>query len=347
MSQPVFLAAESNFAPFDPLLDQLCRLISVPGNESPVAEILSDRLKIFGELKSSRWGDLICSRTGNQGQRIKTALAAHMDSPGFIVQQILDDGLLKIIPMGGIQAANGHLRPIRLRTAYSILPGILHRDEEEEEETKAVFFGHFGFSDADEATAAGIRKGDVASWALEPFMMNNLFAAPHLDNRAGCTAMIRAAEILSTRTPDSDVYYLASTCEETRAQRGGVLLAHQVAPDFAVVLDTTYENDDVKLGAGPVLTLYDDAIQMPMSLRDRVIEIAAECKIPLQLEVYNYAGTDARPLAPRGANGCITLPLLIATRFNHAPVEILDPRDLKHAAELAAELICRVEDIIA
>lgn len=347
MSPSVCSTAESSLAQFDPLLDQLCRQISVPGNEHPVAEILSGHLQTLGTLETSRWGDLICSRHGNRGKRLKTALTAHMDSPGFIVQQICDDGLLKMIPMGGIQAANGHLRPVRLRTAHCILQGILHRDEEQDEETKAVFFGHFGFADAEEARATGIRKGDVASWALEPFIMNTLVAAPHLDNRVGCTVMIRAGELLAGRKVSSDVFYLATTCEETRAQRGAVLLGRQVSPDFAVVLDTTYESDDVRLGHGPVLTLYDDAIQMPMNLRDKVIDIAADCGIPLQLEVYNYAGTDARPLAPRGISGCITLPLLVATRFNHAPVEIMDPRDLIHAAELAAELICRVEDIIS
>jgi endoglucanase len=108
------------------------------------------------------------------------------------------------------------------------------------------------------------------------------------------------------------------------------VLAQQVRPDLVVVLDTTYASEEqgVVLGGGPVLTLSDASVLLSPALRDRLMALMAREGVQLQTEVYNFSGTDARAFPQQGL-ACPVLPVLVATRGNHAPRETADLRDME------------------
>ena len=122
---------------------------------------------------------------------------------------------------------------------------------------------------------------------------------------------------------------LGATAAEETGGFGARVLAEKVRPDLAVVLDTTYasEEQDVRLGSGPVLTLSDASVLLSPALRDRVLGLMAEARVPLQTEVYNFSGTDARAFPQQGLS-CPVLPVLVPTLGNHSPCETADQRDL-------------------
>jgi putative aminopeptidase FrvX len=68
------------------------------------------------------------------------------------------------------------------------------------------------------------------------------------------------------------------------------------------------------------------------------------CSHPLQTEVYNTSGTDARAFPVLG-NTMPVLALLLATRGNHSPIESIHKKDLEDwaptLAEVATHLLAR------
>jgi len=95
---------------------------------------------------------------------------------------------------------------------------------------------------------------------------------------------------------------LGATAAEEMGGFGAAVLARHVQPDLAIVLDATYEApaQGVRLGGGPVLTLSDASVLLAPARRDRVAAALAAAGVPLQTEVYNYSGTDARAFPLQG-----------------------------------------------
>lgn len=320
----------------DELFRELSGAVSVPGNEAEVRAILARELSPHGAVETTRHGDLRFTRPGGAGKP-RVAVCCHMDSPGFIVMEIRDDGTLRMIPLGGLDPEVCRLRRVRLRCAGRHLDGLLTL-EPGQEPRRAEYDGFFGFESAEAARAAGVKKGDVAGFAEAPFAIGGLTVAPNVDNRIGCLLAVRTVERLASEELPCALSALATTCEETSLHRGAHLLAERERPDLALVFDVTYEIRDVRMGKGPVLTLSDASVYLSNELRDRVEGIASAAGLALQTEVYNYAGTDAAAFT-RAGGGTLALPLLVATRHNHTPCEVFDPADVEATVGLACELV--------
>jgi putative aminopeptidase FrvX len=111
---------------------------------------------------------------------------------------------------------------------------------------------------------------------------------------------------------------------------GAPVLAQAVRPDLTVCVDATYDSPalGVHLGGGPVLTLSDASVLLGCVERDRMLAFAESAGLPLQTEVYNYSGTDARAFPHAGLPGRV-YPLLLPTTGNHSPVEGAQARDVE------------------
>ena len=132
----------------------------------------------------------------------------------------------------------------------------------------------------------------------------------------------------------------ATACEELGGF-GAPVLARHVQPDLVIVLDATYAapEQNVQLGNGPVLTLSDASVLLSPARRDQVAKLLSDADVPLQTEVYNFSGTDARAFPHQGL-ACPILPLLLATTGNHSPRETADLRDANQLIQ-TIELLAR------
>jgi putative aminopeptidase FrvX len=203
------------------------------------------------------------------------------------------------------------------------------------------FFGSisrdtFEFDNIDDAIRADLRPGDRLCYDPDPGDKNvflgqkgSRLTAPFLDNRAGCYLLTRLARRLASPPDDFPPcnIILGVTALEEIDSDGAYVLAVQTRPDAVIVLDTTYDDNDiaVKCGGGPVLTLVDESICIPLCLRDLLLSETRKCGLPLQLEVTEGM-TDARAFPKAGILAPV-LPLLIPTRGNHSPEETLDMND--------------------
>ena len=80
------------------LLESLTQAHSVPGYEDEVRKIFLDELDGHGEFGADKNGSVYCVR---DSAGPKVMVEGHMDEVGFRVQNILPNGYLKMVTVGG------------------------------------------------------------------------------------------------------------------------------------------------------------------------------------------------------------------------------------------------------
>lgn len=314
----------------DKVLDRLLACHSTPGDEREVRDVLESCWLAAG-WRVGRLGDYAAvARLAEEAQpraRPVLLLCAHMDSPGYAVDRVapLPTSDPARVRFGVAELGSPEFEgraPAVLKTVRGRFAGELVRLDGPEE---AIAFE----CAAGEAAACGLRHGDRVCFApAAARCAGGLLSGAFLDNRLGCWALARVAEEARAWRTGYEVV-LGATASEEVGGFGARVLAAQVRPDAVIVLDTTYESEEqgVRLGGGPVLTLSDASVLVSPAWRDRVAAAMAAAGLPLQTEVYNFSGTDARAFPQAGLAGPV-LPLLLPTRGNHEPVETADSRDL-------------------
>ena len=314
----------------DTVLQRLIDCHSTPGDEGEVSGVLESCWRASG-WQTERFGEyaVIARSTVEKLSRQVLLICAHMDSPGYAIDRMTSVPVPKpgfvrfgVTELGGPDFTDKTAAV--LKTARGRFPGVLLTVQTAGGEADQAFE-----LTADDAAKAEARHGDrICFSAAEAGLLGSQVHGPFLDNRLGCWMLTQlAAEARSWRTEYEIV--LGATASEELCGFGARVLAGHVRPDLVIVLDTTYEAEDqgVRLGCGPVLTLSDTSVLLSPALRDRVLELTARAGVPLQTEVYNFSGTDARAFPQQGL-ACPVLPVLIPTRGNHGPVETADRRDL-------------------
>jgi len=281
-------------------------------------------------LFAERHGDYAVTACGSPDVPDKPVLlvCAHMDSPGYSVDRLRAEpcedagkACFGVTELGSPEFS-GRAAGV-LKTRRGKFPGTLHNLAPEGSDPALRFE-----LDASDAAQADVRHGDRICFGPQSRLAGHMLESPFLDNRLGCWMLTRLASELRAWQTKYRVVLGATACEEM-CGFGARVLAARVRPDLAVVLDTTYESVEqgVGLGRGPVLTLSDASVLLSPAVRDRVLELMARAGVPVQTEVYNFSGTDARAFPQQGLT-CPVLPLLVPTRGNHAPRETADWRDV-------------------
>ena len=85
------------------LLKKLTEASALSGNEKEVRDLIISEVKDYvDDIKTDRIGNLIVYKKGKNLNSKKLMIAAHMDEIGLLVKQIDSKGLLKFMPVGGI-----------------------------------------------------------------------------------------------------------------------------------------------------------------------------------------------------------------------------------------------------
>ncbi|MGG1663639.1 hypothetical protein [Brevibacillus sp. NRS-1366] len=126
--------------------------------------------------------------------------------------------------------------------------------------------------------------------------------AKAFDNRAGCLVAVETLKALQD-VSHPNVVYSGATVQEEVGIRGAQTSATMIQSDVYIALDVTCamdtpgieaNDDDPKVGLGPVIIIYDSGLITNTKLRDLFIDTAEEEGIPYQTEVCIYdGGTDA------------------------------------------------------
>src|SRR5688500_18444098 len=85
------------------LLERLCNVIAVSGDEADVRRIVLEEIKPYAqEVKVDALGNVLAVRSGRGSKRMRVMLDAHMDEVGFMIVADDGEGIYRFENVGGI-----------------------------------------------------------------------------------------------------------------------------------------------------------------------------------------------------------------------------------------------------
>ncbi len=324
--------------PTKPDLNKFVELLqchATPGDEDEVRDWLTADWEAAGWIVT-RHGQYAVSATRPEARpdAPTVLVGAHMDSPGYTVETI-DSETLTCVRIGSPRFAGSSTNAV-LKTNRRKHQVTLEKSGDNDREATFTI-----------NCRAKVKHGDRVCFQSRPQTVNDAFVlAPFVDNRVGCFVL---SELANSRELQRELpvnLILGATSTEEMCGFGAPVLANATRPDLAICLDATYadEAQNVLLGKGPVLTLSDASVILSCAQRDLICKLFKRAGIPLQTEVYNYSGTDARAFPAQGLP-CPVLALLVATEGNHSPVERVAVSDIAAVTEILRHWATTPRDI--
>ena len=249
------------------LLRELCLTDGVSGDEGAVRELIISKIKDVCEYYVDNLGSIICFKKGRKAPEKKLMICAHMDEVGFMITYIRPDGTLSFGNVGGIDPSVVIGRQVRV--GKSRISGVVgstavhNLTKEQREKAPKTDSLYIDIGAADKAEAEKyVSLGDCAYFDSEfTELGDKRIKSKAIDDRAGCAMMI---ELLHEEL-EYDTFFVFNVQEEI-GLRGSTASAFAVAPDYAVVLESTTAADIdgasgakrvCELGGGPVVSFMD------------------------------------------------------------------------------------------
>jgi endoglucanase len=323
------------------LLRKLCTAVAVSGEESEVRRIVLDELKPKAQdYKVDALGNVLITRKGRGGRRLRVMLDAHMDEVGFMLVADSGDGVYEFKIIGGIDAGAVAGKAIVVGEKHT--PGVvgakaihLARDEELK---RPIAEGSLRIDLGPGGKAA---VGDRGTFAPNYHRSGPAILSKSLDDRLGVATLI---ELVRHAPPNVDVL-AAFTVQEEIGLRGAEVAAHYFKPDIAIVIDATPARDlpmqregennfyNTKLGFGPAIYAADSSTIHDRRLIAFLKEIATRAKIPHQIRQPEGGGTDAGAIQ-RAVDGVPVATVSVPHRYPHTSMSIARVDDWQNTLTL-------------
>ncbi|MCM8813148.1 MAG: M42 family metallopeptidase [Candidatus Omnitrophica bacterium] len=339
----------------DELLKQLLGAAGVSGYEQEVARIVHAGFTAAGaRAEIDAFGNVY----GRKGAgRKKILLAAHLDEIGLVVKHITKEGYVNFIKVGGIddRILVGQRVVIKNKQGdaagvIGLKPPHLMKDEERKKTIEYTdLFIDIG-SASREAAQQRIAVGDPVIFEPNAGVLHETVCyGKAVDDRVGCYVLIKILEQLSSL--DAEVTAVATVQEEV-GLKGARTAAFKIAPDFALVFDTTSAGDTplikeqesaLKIGNGASITLMEAGgrgLLVTEKMRAFLIETAQQENIKYQLDILEGGMTDGAMISLT-REGILTGVLSIPARYAHSPSGVFDRRDVQAVIDLAVAAIKR------
>lgn len=333
------------------------------GFEAPVQRLWADHVKdVAHSLRSDAYGNVWAELQPGRRSRRKTEpvptvlVTGHADEIGMMIHHIEHSGLMRLVPIGGVDAAILPGRRVVVHGPHGPLPGVLGavpihlQTQKNERRTPRIdeIFLDCGFASEQAVLEAGLRVGLPVSLADQFELLGEQRAISRaLDNRIGIWAAAIVFRRLAARHKELQVRVIAlSTVQEEIGGAGALVATRSIDPDLAFVVDVTHATDvpgvsaakhgRVTLGGGPTVT--HGTSNHPALVR-RLLDVAARHDIPVQHEASSrFTGTDT-DLVYRSTRGIPSALVSLPNRYMHTPAEMIDLGDLEKLTRLLVETI--------
>ena len=344
-------------------LQEMTLLPGLSGFEQKVAAYMKNGFESLGlPVVIDTLGNCIAKVEGRDPAAPTIMVFAHMDSVGFLVRRIEDDGFLRFERLGGSSEKALPATQIQVQCRDgSMVDGVIgikaHHVTPMEEKYVAdkytKLFVDIGASSREEVLKLGITVGSPILYKPRyQKLLGSRALMSSADNRSGCAVLLEVANRLVAHQPECTTYIVGSVQEEYN-QRGAMVACRTVKPDAAICIDgaTASDTPDLKgfgelcLGKGPVMTLYNfhgrgtlnGTIAHPAMVR--IVEKAAEeLQMNLQRNVCIGLLTDLSYVQLE-RTGVACIDLCVPRRYTHSACEILDIRDVQNCANLVAACV--------
>lgn len=329
------------------LLRELCLTDGISGNEDVVRDYIINKIKDVCEYSIDPLGSIICFKKGKKAPEKKLMICAHMDEVGFMVTYIRPDGTLSFDTVGGVDAAVVIGRQVRIgKDRISGVVGStavhnLSKDEREKAPSIDSLYIDIGAEDKAEAEKY-VSLGDCVYFDSEfADLGERRIKAKAIDDRAGCAMMIQ----MMHEELEYDTWFVFNVQEEI-GLRGSTASAFAVAPDFAIVLESTTAADIdgasgakrvCEVGKGAVVSFMDRSTMYDKELYRLAFDTAKKLGIPCQTKTMVAGGNDAGAIHKSG-KGVRTIAVSLPCRYLHSPSSVIELADLDNTYTLVKNL---------
>lgn len=339
------------------LLKELTDANGVSGYEKQVADIMTARMKDLGALTYDKMGCIICEKKGS-AEHPRIMIPGHMDEVGFMVARITEEGYIKFTMLGGWLPQYLPSQRVIIQTGKGNIPGIIGAkpihlmSEEERKKTldKKDLYIDISAKNKNDAIKLGVMCGDpiIPVSAFTVMANPEYILAKAWDDRIGCAIAIEVLKNLQGKKHPNTVYAVGTVQEEV-GTRGARTAAHKINPDVAIVCDVGLAQDTPGgekglgvLGKGPQITIYDRGMIPNLQLRDFIIGVAEQKKIPYQIQTLEGGATDGSPIHIH-AEGVPCLYIGIPTRYIHSHSGIIHTADYENTIKLITEAVMKLD----
>ncbi len=196
---------------------------------------------------------------------------------------------------------------------------------------------------------AGIEVGNMVIFDDKFSKIGNFWCGRALDNKIGGYIIAEVAKKLkkdNVKLP-FDLYVVNAVQEEVGLY-GAKMIAQRLAPDFALVHDVCHDTyhgglskakeGDVKGGKGPSIQY---TVQNHRKVLKKIRQVAADKKIPLQLEIGSYGNDTMGFFLANG--GTPTAIISSPLKHMHCTSEMVHTDDVKSAIKLFYETLKAID----
>lgn len=326
------------------------------GFEHDVADLIEKEAAAFSP-KRDGMQNVYTSLPQNTGDRPIVMLDAHMDEVGFMIQSIMPNGLLKIVPLGGwvehnIPAHTFLIKNVRgemVRAVSTSKPPHFMSAAEKNAPLNidSIYLDAGVCCKEDAVEILGLDLGLPASPEVNCTYQEKtgLLMGKAFDCRLGCSGVIEVLRGLSSESLNVDVVGAFSTQEEV-GLRGAKITSQRVKPALAICLegtpaDDTFMSKDEAQGAlkkGVQIRFRDGSMVAHPGFVAFAKQVAEECGITHQCAVRTGGGTNGGAIH-LSHYGIPTVVLGIPVRYAHTHYGYAAAADVDAAIELAKAMI--------
>ena len=300
------------------LKDVLGRLLAMPsptGYTDEIVRCVCKELEWLGiSFTATRRGAIMALYGGEQEEGAR-AIVTHLDTLGATVKRIKDNGRLELVPIGNWSARAAETTRCTLYTDTGSLRGTVlplkasGHTFNDEIDTQGVGWRHVELridadaNDRESVEALGVNVGDTV--AFDPgteILDNGYIVSRHLDDKAGCAAMLAAMKAMKDADVETpvDIHFIFTITEEVGSGASAVLLDHVVAM-VSIDNGTTAEGQNSR-ETGVTIGMADSVGPFDYHLTRKLIRLARENDIPHQRDVFRYYKSDSASAIGGGAD---------------------------------------------
>ena len=294
------------------LLKVLSDANGISGFEDDVVKIIKDNVNPEFIIIEDAMRNVIIKSKHFDESKPTVVVDGHSDEVGFMVQSILKNGLIKVLPVGGWVSTNVMAHKYIIKndenqkiTAISASKPPHFMSDEERAKTLGLDDMRL---DVGASSAKEVREiFKISEGApITPFVtmevnkLNGTIIGKAFDNRIGSAIVVDVMNELNHSELDVNVIGVVSTQEEV-GTRGAQVVASRVQADVAIVLEGSPADDQFRdeyeaqgvIGKGAQIRYFDRSMISHPRLTKYCKELAQKESIPHQLAVRKGGGTNA------------------------------------------------------
>lgn len=324
----------------DNLLQELCSIPGVSGDEELICKYVSEKLSPYANVAITNDNSVIATIESEKSEK-HILFDAHIDQIGLIVTSIDKNGFIKFDICGGFDTRILYGSTVTIhgdddfKGVICSTPPHLSKHKEKVLDIDNMFID-LGLSL--EKIDGKISLGDRISLDNKFYqLLNRNIASPATDDRSGVYVLIKLAEKLNREKLNAKFTILLSSREEV-GRMGAKISSYKIMPDEAISIDVSFAKQPgvssdrhCVLGKGPMIGI---APSLSTNISKCLTEVAKKSNIPYQLEVMggqSCTNADVISITQGGIPcGLVSIP----QRYMHTGIEVVNYNDLENTVEL-------------